>query len=144
MRRTRRRVVALEALGGRDGDTALLDDGAVFQSLGFGVIFIIFADVFLDGELDSVVHLGGQHLIGRSVLGQRVVDGLVLGLIFRRGGIYAVQTLAVAGEQPQGELAAHIGQRRLVHGLDALARSLDGLAGEEGRAVAGVGPDGPY
>ena len=137
-------VVALEALGRRDGDAALLDDGAVFQRLGFGVIFIIFADVFLDGELDGVVHLGGQHLIGRAVLGQRIMHGLVLGLIFRRGGIYAVQTLAVAGEQPQGELAAHISQRRLVHGLDCLARLLDGLAGEEGRAVAGVGPDGPY
>ena len=60
-------VVALEALGRRDGDAALLDDGAVFQRLGFGVIFIIFADVFLDGELDGVVHLGGQHLIGRAV-----------------------------------------------------------------------------
>ena len=75
---------------------------------------------------------------------KRQMHGLVLGLIFRRGGIYAVQTLAVAGEQPQGELAAHIGQSRLIHGLDSLPRLLDGLASEEGRAVAGVGPDGPY
>mgnify|MGYP000323277836 CR=1 FL=1 len=69
--------------------------------------------IILNGQLDGVVHLGGQHHIGGINFGQCIVHGLVLLGVFLRGSVHRVQTLAVAGEQPQGDaladLGAHVG-----------------------------------
>ena len=104
---------------------------------------VVAGHILRNGKLDGVVHLGRQHLIGRIVFGERVCHGLVLGLI--RGGrsVHAVQGLAVAGEEPQGDLRRHLVQGALVHRFGGDVRVLIGLGGKQGRAVAGVGPDGP-
>ena len=99
--------------------------------------------IVLDGKLDGVVDLGGQHLIGAVALRQSIVNGLVLGLVLLRRGIHAVQTLAVPGEKPQGDLGADFLQGGFVHRAGHRTGGLVGLAGIQGRAVRGVGPDGP-
>ena len=52
--------------------------------------------IILNGQLDGVVHLGGQHHIGGINFGQCIVHGLVLLGVFLRGSVHRVQTLAVA------------------------------------------------
>ena len=133
-------VIALEALGGGDGDAPLAD---AFFRVGFFVAVVVAGHVLRNGKLDGVVHLGRQHLIGRIVLGERVHHSLILSLIRSRRGIHAVQRLAVAGEEPQGDLCCHLVQGALIHGLGGHIGLFVGLGGKQGRAVAGVGPDGP-
>ena len=133
-------VIPLEALGGRDRDAALAD---ALVGIGLFVGLVIRGDVLFNGQLDGVVHLGGQRLVGRVALGQSIVHRLILGLVGRRGGIHAVQALAIAGEQPQGDLGADLLQCGRVGRPGHLAGVVVLAAGEQGRAVAGVGPDGP-
>ena len=134
-------VIPLEALGGGDRDAALAD---AFFGVGFFVGLVVLRDVFFNGELDGVVDLGGQHLIGRIVLGEGVVHRLILGLVGFRRRIHAVQRRAIAREQPQGDLGAHLIEGSGVDGLGHHLGVVVRLAGEESAAVAGVGPDGPY
>ena len=100
-------------------------------------------NIRFNGQLDGVVHLGGQHLISGVGFGKCIVDLLVLGLVRLRRGIHRVQTLTVAGEQPQGDLGADLLQCGRVGCPGHLAGVVVLAAGEQGRAVAGVGPDGP-
>ena len=95
-------VIPLEALGGRHRHPPLADSGGavvalllaqaqlgqdLFQRTGgfsaFAVGLVVGLDVFLNGELDGVVDLGGQHLIGAFVLGEGIADRLILGLVLR-------------------------------------------------------------
>jgi len=100
-------------------------------------------DVFFNGKLHRVVHLGGKGNVGGIQPGKCIVNGLVLLLVLCRGGIHAVQAFAVPGEQTQGQLPAHLGThggvQRFGHGVVII-----GLAGIKDAAVTGVCPDGPH
>ena len=77
-------------------------------------------------------------------MGEGVVHRLILGLVSFRRRIHAVQRRAIAREQPQGDLGAHLIEGSGVDGLGHHLGVVVRLAGEESAAVAGVGPDGPY
>ena len=99
--------------------------------------------IILNGQLDGVVHLGGQHHIGGINFGQCIVHGLVLLGVFLRGSVHRVQTLAVAGEQPQGDALADLG----AHGRVKCAHRrfiVVGAGGVQDAAVARVSPDVPH
>ena len=89
------------------------------------VCLVELGNVGFDGQLDSVVHLGGQHLILGVHLGKCIVNLLVLGLVRFRGSVHRVQTFAVAGKQAQGQFPADLG----AHGRVQRARRLLILAG---------------
>ena len=95
-------VIPLEALRGRHRHPSLADSGGAVVALllaqtqlgqdlfqrtgGFSALavgLVVGLDVFLNGELDGVVDLGGQHLIGAFVLGEGIADRLILGLVLR-------------------------------------------------------------
>ena len=97
-------VIALEALLAADRDVALA--GGLSGTL---VCLVELGNVGFDGQLDSVVHLGGQHLILGVRLGKCIVNLLVLGLVRFRGSVHRAQTFAVAGKQAQGQFPADLG-----------------------------------
>ena len=113
-------VIALEALLAADRDVALA--GGLSGTL---VCLVELGNVGFDGQLDSVVHLGGQHLILGVRLGKCIVNLLVLGLVRFRGSVHRVQTFAVAGKQAQGQFPADLG----AHGRVQRAHRLLILAG---------------
>ena len=131
-------VVALRALFRRDGHPPdAVCAGALFVRL------VETGHIILNGQLDGVVHLGGQHHIGGINFGQCIVHGLVLPGVFLRGSVHRVQTLAVAGEQPQGDALADLG----AHGRVKCAHRrfiVVGAGGVQDAAVAGVSPDVPH
>ena len=113
-------VIALEALLAADRDVALA--GGLSGTL---VCLVELGNVGFDGQLDSVVHLSGQHLILGVRLGKCIVNLLVLGLVRFRGSVHRVQTFAVAGKQAQGQFPADLG----AHGRVQRAHRLLILAG---------------
>ena len=113
-------VIALEALLAADRDVALA--GGLSGTL---VCLVELGNVGFDGQLDSVVHLGGQHLIPGVRLGKCIVNLLVLGLVRFRGSVHRIQTFAVAGKQAQGQFPADLG----AHGRVQRAHRLLILAG---------------
>ena len=97
-------VIALEALLAADRDVALA--GGLSGTL---VCLVELGNVGFDGQLDSVIRLGGQHLILGVRLGKCIINLLVLGLVRFRGSVHRVQTFAVAGKQAQGQFPADLG-----------------------------------
>ena len=76
-------------------------------------------------------------------MGEGIADRLILGLVLCRSGVHAVQTLAVARKQAQGDLGADLLHGGLIDGAGLRLGVLIGGGGIQGRAVRGVGPDGP-
>ena len=130
-------IIALKALLAAHRDISLAG-----CAIGTLVRLIELRNIRFNGQLDGVVHLGGQHLISGVGFGKCIVDLLVLGLVRLRRGIHRVQTLTVAGEQTQGQLPAHLG----AHGGIQRAHLVVLLAGRgvQDLAVVRVGPDGPH
>ena len=93
--------------------------------------------------LDGVVHLGGQDLILAVVLGQGLIDLVILGLIGFRGRIHRIQALAVPGQDAQGQLPAEFLAHGGVHRFDGIFLIHLGL-GVQDFAVLGIHPDVPH
>ena len=133
-------IIALVGAGRGQGPPAAALDG------------VAVGDVLLDGLLDGVVDLFGQHLVRGVDLAQGRIDGLVLLGIRLGGGVHLVQADAVPRQKAEGQLPADLAAGRGVQGADGGLHfpagggvgGGDGLAVVECGGIAGVAPDVPH